>query len=431
MKIPANVIFIINCLKEKNHTAYLVGGAVRDYVLGKKIKDYDIATSATPDEIKTIFEKTVDVGESFGKVSVVIGEEMYDVATFRKCANRTQFGGSIKEDIQSRDFTINALYSDCSDGNFAMNKIIDKHGGLNDLRTRTLRTVGNAENRMIEDPIRILRAIRFAADLDMCIDSELDKAIQDLWKLVSAMSVERIRDEFIKMINGNNFDKCVELLIRYNLMNLIIPGFTDMIDCEQPKKYHPEGDVYTHTMMVFNNVDRNSCLEMKLAALLHDISKPECQKVDGDKITFYNHDRVGSYKAESILRYLRFSNSVIEKVCWMVASHMKIHSFDKMNRSGKIKFARHQYFPDLIELGSADGKASARGDETQEIREFYKNLPPPPPAPLITGNDLIEMGYVPGPLFGKIVTTVSDLWLEDQIKTKEEAIKYIHENFPI
>ena len=426
INIPTEVFYILNKLKEKGFLSYLVGGCIRNLLLNLPIYDYDIATSATPMEIKEIFDKTISVGEIFGKISVIINNYEVEVSTFRHSADRTQFGGTLFEDTSTRDFTINSLAHPCFNSEeILIEELIDYHGAISDLEDRFLRAIGDPLERMKEDPLRIMRAIRFTASLTLVMDPLLVEVIKHHSDLLDNISKERIRDEFLKILTGNNPVKGIELLTELGIINRIIPGFTKMIGCTQPYKYHPEGDVYVHTLKVLENIPKGSSKELFLAAILHDISKPECRIEKDSKITFYNHDRVGSEKTKTIMKDLKFPNECIDEVVYLVHNHMKMHHWNQMNKSTRIKMCRNKYFKNLIELAAAGGKGAASGDQTSEIREFYEEVPVAAAPKLITGDDLIDLGFPPGKIFGTIIDKVEDLHLEGDLKTREEAIEYI------
>ena len=426
VNIPDEVFYVVSKLKEHKFLSYLVGGCLRNLLLNIKIKDWDICTDATPDQIEAIFEKTVPLGKEFGKISVYVNGVEVEVSTFRNSADRTEYGGTLFEDTCTRDFTMNALAHPCfSSDEILTEEIIDYHHGFNDLEDRFLRAIGDPLERMKEDPLRIMRAIRFTASLTLVMDPLLVEVIKHHSDLLDNISKERIRDEFLKILTGNNPVKGIELLTELGIINRIIPGFTKMIGCTQPYKYHPEGDVYVHTLKVLENIPKGSSKELFLAAILHDISKPECRIEKDSKITFYNHDRVGSEKTKTIMKDLKFPNECIDEVVYLVHNHMKMHHWNQMNKSTRIKMCRNKYFKNLIELAAAGGKGAASGDQTSEIREFYEEVPVAAAPKLITGDDLIDLGFPPGKIFGTIIDKVEDLHLEGDLKTREEAIEYI------
>jgi poly(A) polymerase len=415
-------------LKHAGHRALLAGGCVRDLILGVEPNDYDVATSATPGEVARLFKKVISVGAAYGVQIVVQPEGFYEVATFRKdgpyCDGRhpdsVEFVDEI-EDAHRRDFTINAMFFDPES-----ESIIDYVGGQEDLRNRLLRTVGPAEKRFAEDHLRILRAVRFAARLGYAIEPETLQAVCKMSRLIARTSAERIRDEILKTLTEGGARRGFELLDQTGLLEQILPEVSAMKGVEQPDGFHPEGDVFVHTMLMLDRLEEASPA-LALAALLHDVGKPPTQTFE-DRIRFNNHDKVGARIAEDVCRRLRMPHETMQEVAWLVENHMRLTAIADMRDSKRKRFIRHAWFPDLLELGRLDCVASHGGlDGIYWIQNYIATLPPDElkPEPLLRGNDLIEMGLQPGPIFSEILTTVEDAQLEGQISTKEEAAQFV------
>ncbi|MCX5770843.1 MAG: CCA tRNA nucleotidyltransferase [Candidatus Hydrogenedentes bacterium] len=415
-------------LKQAGYRALLAGGCVRDLILGVEPNDYDIATSATPGEVAQLFEKVISVGAAYGVQIVVQPEGFYEVTTFRKdgpyCDGRhpvtVEFVDEI-EDARRRDFTINAMFLDPES-----NSIIDYVGGQEDLRNRLLRTVGPPEQRFAEDHLRILRAVRFAARLGYDIEPETLDAVRKMSRLITLTSAERIRDEILKILTEGGARRGFELLDETGLLEQILPEITAMKGVDQPEEFHPEGDVFVHTMLMLEHLEDPSPA-LALAALLHDAGKPPTQSFE-DRIRFNNHDKVGARIAEDVCRRLRMPHDTMAKVSWMIENHMRLTAIPDMRDSKRKRFIRHPWFPDLLELGRLDCVAShGCVDGIYWIQEYIATLPPDElkPEPLLRGKDLIEMGLDPGPIFSQILTAVEDAQLEGLITDKEQASEFV------
>jgi poly(A) polymerase len=415
-------------LKHAGYRALLAGGCVRDHILGVEPNDYDIATSATPREVARLFKKVISVGAAYGVQIVAQPEGFYEVTTFRKdgpyCDGRhpgtVEFVDEI-EDAKRRDFTINAMFLDPE-----TDSIIDYVGGREDLRNRLLRTVGPPEQRFAEDHLRILRAVRFAARLGYEIESETLNAVRKMSHLITRTSAERIRDEILKILIEGGARRGFELLDETGLLEQILPEVVAMKGVEQPNEFHPEGDVFVHTMLMLDHL-KDASPALALAALLHDAGKPPTQTFE-DRIRFNNHDKVGARIAEDVCRRLRMPNETMAKVSWMIENHMRLTAIPDMRDSKRKRFIRHPWFPDLLELGRLDCLASHGClDGIGWIRNFIATLPPEElkPEPLLRGKDLIEMGLEPGPVFSEILTAVEDAQLEGQMTNREQAREFV------
>ncbi|MFP4502141.1 MAG: CCA tRNA nucleotidyltransferase [Candidatus Hydrogenedentota bacterium] len=423
-------------LHEAGHQALLAGGCVRDLLLGHAPSDYDVATSARPREVMTIFSHTAPVGEAFGVVLVVCGSGPVEVATFRKDGpyldgrhpSSVTFTDA-KADAHRRDLTINALFLDPR-----TDAVLDYVGGRKDLRAGIVRTVGDPHQRFTEDYLRLLRTVRFAARLRYRIDGATWDALHSLAPHVVRTSAERIRDELLKMLTEGSARRALELLDETGLLEHILPEVAAMKGCEQPPAFHPEGDVWVHTLMLLDYIDamNDPSPTLALAALLHDVGKPPTQTHE-DRIRFNDHDKVGARMTEKICRRLRLSNEQMHEVVWLVEQHMRLAAVPEMRESKRRRFVREPLFPKLEALCRADAVAShGKLDTLQWIAAYRANLGDEAlrPKPLLTGKDLIAMGYTPGPGFGALLQALEDAQLEGTISTRPEAEQFVREQWP-
>ncbi|MGA0845817.1 MAG: CCA tRNA nucleotidyltransferase, partial [Luteolibacter sp.] len=348
---------LARCLQGAGHRALFAGGCVRDRLLGHAPQDYDIATSALPSEVLELFPGSNEVGAHFGVVIVKHGGHHVEVATFRTDGSyrdgrrpESVVFSNPEEDAKRRDFTINGMFEDPVSG-----EVIDYVGGMDDLTEGVIRAIGNPRERFQEDALRLLRAIRFASRLGHQIDGDTECAIRECAPLLARISPERIRDEFSKIITSSRRRQGVEQLVSSGLMDHIVPEFLATQGCEQPPEWHPEGDVFTHTMIMLEMLDEAAPLELSLAVLLHDIAKPPCRSVDGDgRIRFNGHDAEGAKMAVEILRRLRFPNQLTERVAAMVGRHMQFMNVQKMRVSTLKRFMSSEDFALEMELHRVD-----------------------------------------------------------------------------
>ncbi len=421
-------------LRAHGHRALLAGGCVRDFLLGVPPKDIDIATSALPGEVEALFERTVSVGKAFGVIAVIQADAVFEVTTFRRDGpyldgrhpSHVTFTGEI-EDAQRRDFTINALFYDPE-----TRRVLDHVGGQADIERRILRTVGDPHQRFQEDHLRLLRAVRFAARLGYAIDDETLAAIRALAPGVMTTSAERIRDELIKILTEGAARRGFELLDDTGLLAHVLPEIAAMKGVAQPEAYHPEGDVFVHTLLLLDKLE-DPTPELALAALLHDVGKPPTQTFE-DRIRFNYHEKVGADMAETICRRLRLSRRTTDRVRWLVEQHMRLRWLPEMRESKRRRFVREEGFDELVELCRLDSLASHGDLSTIAWTETYlAQLSPDQvkPAPLLTGDDLIAMGYRPGPLFGEILAAVEDAQLEDRIRGLSDAESFVRTHWPL
>jgi poly(A) polymerase len=428
---------IVETLRGRGHTAYLAGGCVRDLLLDREPKDYDVATSATPQEVMRLFPLTYAVGAQFGVVLVPIrrdgphGERdnySIEVATFRsdgaysdgRHPDQVQFSREARLDVQRRDFTINGLLLDP-----ANQEVLDFVRGQEDLKRGIIRTIGEPHQRFAEDKLRLLRAVRFAARFGYTIEEKTFAAIRELAPQIHQVSRERIRDEILKMLTEGRARRAFELLDQTSLLEQVLPEIKRMQGVEQPPQFHPEGDVWVHTLMLLEGLPPDSSPTLALGALLHDVGKPPTFRRAADRIRFDQHDEVGAAMAAEICRRFRLSNDDADQVCSLVANHMRFASITRMKDSTLKRFFRLPRFEEHLELHRLDCMGSHRGlDLYNFAREKLRSLPAEQirPAPLITGDDLIAAGYRPGPLFKEVLGAVEDAQLDGTIHTREEAL---------
>jgi putative nucleotidyltransferase with HDIG domain len=422
---------IIGRLREAGHTAWLVGGCVRDLLLGRPAKDFDIATSARPEELVRLFPRADLVGAHFGVVLVRKDSAQVEVATFRSDLEYADgrrpvgvhFESGPREDVLRRDFTVNALLLDPVDG-----AVLDFVGGRADLETKRIRAIGDPERRFREDHLRLLRAIRFAARLEFAIEPATFAAIQRFAPLIHTVSAERIRDEIARILTEGGARRGFELLDSTGLLREVLPEVSAMKGVAQPPEFHPEGDVWTHTLIMLENL-REPSLSLALGVLLHDIGKPPTFRI-AERIRFDGHVGKGVEIAHSILRRLRFPNHIIEAVEALVANHMKFIDVARMRDSTLKRFMRMPDFEEHMALHELDCLASHGSLDTYDfLRQKQQELPPEQlkPAPLITGRDLISAGYRPGPEFGLVLREIEDAQLDGRISTTEEALQLARE----
>lgn len=425
-------VAILRKLQNAGHTAFFAGGCVRDSLMGKVPKDYDIATSATPDQILKLYPDGETVGAHFGVILVRRSGHHFEIATFR--TDGTYSDGrrpdtvsftDARNDAKRRDFTINGLFEDP-----LVNQIIDFVGGKQDLKDGVLRAIGDPDLRFTEDFLRLLRAIRFASALEFEIEPYTWQAILDEAKNIGRVAPERIREELDRILRHPNRDHGFDLLVNSGLMKQIIPEIIDLQGCEQPPEHHPEGDVFTHTRLMLELLPPDASLPLVLSVLFHDIAKPVTQTIDPDsgRIQFNGHDRVGAEMTETILKRLKYSNEVIDETVAMVYHHMEFINVQKMRVSTLKRFMARETFETELELHRVDCESSNRKFENYEFlvkkREEFSNEPIIP-APFLNGRDLLTRGMKPGPEIGRTLTEAQDLQLEGELKSREEAIAWL------
>jgi len=428
-------IDIVRQLREAGFAAYLVGGCVRDIVMGLAPKDYDVATSAEPGQVVEIFPESLTVGAQFGVVIVPRREGNVEVATFRsdglyadgRHPVHVEYAKSAEEDVRRRDFTINGLLYDPIE-----DKVLDYVGGQADIRSGRIRTIGDPYKRFSEDLLRMLRALRFAARFGFELDSSAAEAIRELAAEIKLVSAERIRDEILKILTEGHPRRGFELLDSTGLLVQVLPEVKAMQGVEQPPEFHPEGDVWTHTLMMLDGLE-SPMPTLALGVLLHDVGKPRTFTVR-ERIRFDNHPEVGARMAEDICKRLRLSAHDTARVTELVRHHLRFIDFPRMRRSTQIRFLRMDGFSEHLELHRLDCLAShGKLDNYHLAREMRSAIPEQEirPARLISGNDLIRNGYKPGPVFKQILQSVEDAQLEGEISTPEDALHLVQQRFPL
>ena len=429
---------VVRRLRTAGHEAYFVGGSVRDLLLGREPADYDVATSATPDVVTKLFPQTVTVGARFGVVLVLVDGHQVEVATFRSDHGYTdgrhpdavRFARSAEEDVRRRDFTINGLLYDP-----LAEKTLDYVGGQEDLRRAIIRTIGKPEERFAEDKLRMLRAVRFAARFGYAIEPGTFAAIRALCGAIEQVSRERVRDELAKMLTEGAARRAMELLDESGLLAVVLPEVARMKGVLQPPQFHPEGDVWVHTLLMLEKMQKPSTT-LAVGVLLHDVGKPPTFRPPGpesDRIRFDEHSEVGAVMAEDICRRLRFSNAETERVVALVRNHLRFKDVPNMRLSTLKRFLAMDGFAEHLELHRLDCLSSHRDLTNYEfVKSTLETLPPEEVRPprLLTGDDLIAWGYRPGPEMGKILAAVEEAQLDGTLTSKEQARAFVETHFP-
>ena len=422
-------------LRDAGHVAYFAGGCVRDELLGRTPKDHDIATSATPAQVTALFPHTREVGKAFGVVLIIDEPYTFEVATFRKDMSYADgrrptgvtFAGD-REDAQRRDFTINGLFLDPID-----NRVIDYVGGQADLASRTIRAIGNPDDRFNEDHLRLLRAVRFASTLDFRIEDQTLSAIQRHAAKLRLISMERVQQELTRLLTESvRAGDAVRLLDDTGLLAVVLPEVSAMKGVEQPPKYHPEGDVFTHTMMMLDGM-KDPDPVLAWSVLLHDVGKPSTfarvtQPDGSDRIRFDGHAEVGARIAGDILHRLRFSNDLADAVTHCVRRHMTFMHVQQMKKSTLRHFIAAPTFDTELELHRLDCLSSHGGLDNHTFvtaaRDAFSQEPVLP-APWVTGRDIIALGVTEGPEVGVWRQKAFDRQLEGLASSREELLDWV------
>ncbi len=431
----AAALMAVRRLRAAGFEALFAGGCVRDMLLGVAPKDFDVATSARPDDVIALFEHTVAVGRAFGVIRVRIGDCFVETATFREDGpyadgrhpDRVTFSDA-ERDANRRDFTINAMFYDPES-----DRLLDYVGGEADLRAGILRAVGDPERRFREDHLRQLRALRFAARLGFEIEPATWSALTRLAPLCGQTSAERIRDELLLMLTEGRARQAFELLDKTGMLARLLPEIDRLHGVAQPPEFHPEGDVWVHTLLLLEQLPPGCSPTLALAALLHDIGKPDTQTHD-DRIRFNDHDTLGADMTRAICERLRLPRSTTDRVVWLVRNHMRLAHMPRMRESKRRRFAREPGFAELVTLCTLDIRAShGRLDLIDWIATYIEEVPEEQRRPerLITGRDLIALGYAPGPRFTEILSAIEDAQLEGRIRTREDAIAMARRMWPV
>ncbi|HEX4007053.1 MAG TPA: CCA tRNA nucleotidyltransferase [Acidobacteriaceae bacterium] len=439
---------IVGTLRAAGHEAYFAGGCVRDLLLGVAPKDFDVATSAHPERVLSLFPKTFAVGAHFGVVLVcdeVDGAEIVtEVATFRsdgvyldgRHPAEVRFSASAEEDVLRRDFTINGMMLDPVLERATCNltsSILDFVGGKSDLRDGILRAIGEPRRRFEEDKLRMLRAVRFAARFGYTIEPETERAIRELAPGIAQVSRERVRDELTRMLTEGRARRAFELLDRTGLLREALPELVRMKGVEQPPEYHPEGDVWVHTLLLLEKLPAGVAPTLAWGALLHDVGKPATfSHHPPDRIRFNGHVEVGVKIAHEILRRLRFSNEECTQILSLVENHMRFGDVEKMKESTLKRFFRLPRFEEHLELHRIDCLSSHADLSLWEFAKRRRAEMPEEavrPALLVTGRALIEAGYAPGPRFKAMLAAAEDAQLEGRITTTAEGLELVRRMF--
>jgi poly(A) polymerase len=441
---------IVRELRNHGFQAYFAGGCVRDMLLGLEPTDYDVATDATPPEVMRIFPATYAVGAQFGVVLVPAPDDIprpatpsehpnyVEVATFRndgvysdgRHPDQVSYSTDPKEDVRRRDFTINGLLMDPLDGN----RVLDVVGGRDDLKAGIIRAIGDPDLRFQEDKLRMLRAVRFAARFHYVIEPATFMAIQRLAPLIHQVSNERVRDELTKMLTEGSARQAFELLDESGLLKEVLPEVDRMHGVEQPPQYHPEGDVWIHTLLLLEKLPPKCSRTLAWGTLLHDVGKPPTFRIAPDRIRFDGHVEVGVRMAEEICHRLHFSNDETKQIMALVANHMRFGDVERMKQSTLKRFMRLPKFEEHLELHRLDCLSSHRNLSLYNFvrdRLEHSSAEEIRPTPLLTGEDLIQLGYKPGPEFRSILSAIEDAQLEGSLRNREEALAFVRREFPV
>ncbi|MBQ9788990.1 MAG: CCA tRNA nucleotidyltransferase [Lentisphaeria bacterium] len=440
LKYPDTPIFqgakkLIAEIKKNGSNAYIVGGATRNLLLNKPIKDIDIVANCNFDELLKIFPEAEKVGAAFGVVIVKCGNFNYEIASCRAERNymdgrhpqEIKFTDSFEVDSLRRDFTVNAMLFDVFN-----EEVIDFHNGIDDLYKGIIRTVGSPMQRFSEDYLRILRAIRFAGSLGFAITEDTMTAIRNLSSKCAEISTERVKSELDMMLLNDNREYTMRLLQKSRVMKYILPEVYELENVKQNPKFHPEGDVFEHTMIMLRHTVLKD-LNLIWSVLLHDIGKKETFSCDETGIHFYSHEMAGSVLAEKLMQRLRFANDSMQKIKKAIQNHMRFANIPQMKEAKVLKIIGDPNFTLELELNRIDC-ISCHGDLKsfnlllEKVIELSGNTQLP--EPFILGRDLIKLGYQPSKNFSLILSEVYDLQLNKELNSKEEAIEYIGNKFP-
>jgi poly(A) polymerase len=430
-------------LRSNGHQAYLVGGCVRDLLMGREPADYDVSTDARPERVQKLFPRSLAVGAKFGVILVLDDGALEDgaaenpaqveVATFRsdigysdgRHPDRVVYSDSPQEDVRRRDFTINGLMMDP-----ATRDVLDFVEGRADLRAGIIRAIGEPRLRFAEDKLRMMRAVRFAARFGFQIEPETMAAAQSLAAQITQVSPERLRDELTKLLTEGAARRGFELLEETGLLAVVLPDIARMKGVEQPPQYHPEGDVWIHTRMMLELLQPDCSPTLAWGVLLHDVGKPPTfvpAAGPGTRIRFDGHAEVGARMAENISRAFRFSGEDSGQIESLVANHMRFKDVGQMRPATLKRFVRLPRFEEHMELHRLDCLSSHRSlDAYGSVQRFLAETPPEQVRPprLVSGDDLKDMGMRPGPRFKEILLAVEEAQLDGQISDRQSALEY-------
>ncbi len=432
MTAKATAKDIVARLQKAGFAAFWVGGCVRDFLLGREPQDIDIATDAKPEQVEKLFKRTIAVGKKFGVIIVLEGGQQFQVATFRsegdyqdgRRPEKVVFSNA-RADALRRDFTVNALFYDP-----IAKTTHDWVNGERDLRAKIIRTIGKPEERFGEDHLRLLRAIRFAAQLDFEIEPKTFAAVKRLAPKIKLISAERIRDELLKLFRPPYAARGLDLFRDSGLMEQVFPELTATITCDQSPNYHPEGSVYNHIRLMLEQLPPDASASLPWCVLLHDIGKPPTSSVDekNGAIHFYGHEKIGADMSRDILNRLRFPKKDVDEIVAVVHQHMQFKDVKEMRKATLRRLLLRDTFPLELELHKLDCLGSHRSLEyydflVQQAEELKKK--PEIRPPLLTGKDLIDLGMKPGPDFGALLHEIRDKQLSDELKTKRGAKAWV------
>jgi poly(A) polymerase len=423
---------IVAELQRSGSAAFWVGGCVRDFLLGREPQDFDIATDAKPEQVEKLFRKTIPIGKKFGVIIVIEGGHQFQVATFRAEADYQDgrrpekiIFANAEADASRRDFTVNGLFYDP-----LTQKIHDWIGGEKDLRAKIIRTIGAPEERFGEDHLRMLRAVRFAAQLNFEIEPKTFAAVKSLAPKIKLISAERIRDELLKLFRPPHAARGLVLLRDSGLLEHILPELAATIGCEQSPDFHPEGSVFNHICLMLEKLPAGADASLPWAVLLHDIAKPVTVERDAatGKIHFYGHEKIGADMSEEILRRLKFSNREIEEIITAVRHHMQFKDVKQMRKATLRRLLLRETFPLELELHRLDSLGSHGDLEHYQFlvqqAEELKHQPQIRP-PLLAGDDLIKLGLKPGREMGALLAEIRELQLADELRTPRAAKTWV------
>jgi poly(A) polymerase len=428
---------IVLRLRSAGYEASFVGGCVRDFVMGVIPDDYDIVTSALPDQVMTLFNRTVAIGAKFGVVAVVVEGHSYEVATFRsddiyidgRRPSDVHFTCA-KEDVFRRDFTVNGLLMDPVTG-----EITDYVDGIADIGEKIIRTIGDPDQRFQEDHLRMLRAIRFTANLNFDLDSSTQEAVAKNVAKIKTISAERIQDELGKLLIRGGARRGLELMAQTGMMREILPEVDAMQGVEQPPRFHPEGDVWQHTLIMLEILSKEKKTNVNPAlawgVLLHDVGKPISRSKDENGVHFYGHAKQGEKIADEIMQRLKFSRAQREAVLDLILQHMNFMNVQKMRSARLKRFLRMPDFDLHLELHRLDCLAShGMLDNYEFCRNQLENLTVEElhPPRLLNGEDLIALGFTPGKIIGEVLRALEDEQMEGRISSRDDAIIFVENN---